>query len=132
MEQHEFKQMIKQHKVKQAFVLYDWIPGDYYLERIQRFYITTRPPVHLYKNTWTVSKENVLVRSVIEINEDELSAAWGRYKQQCEENRRRKNVTDIEVAYWKQEQKHNIPMHLRPFYKVLIEATEFSLKDQRV
>jgi len=80
MNSKDFKQMIKQHKVKLDFVLVDIKAEDYCLVK---FYKTTGPDTKWYSATWRFNK-GTYTAEVVPINTKEIDSYWLQYKAEVE------------------------------------------------
>lgn len=125
MKDKEFKQMVKNHVIKQQFIL---IYGQ---DMLHRYYRTVEKPYKYYISKWFVI-HNILVVNNYEINERVFNTAYNEFLVQvkCVQG-------DLELA--KQEindsrikqlgyPEENIPMEQRKFWKLRAGALEFMLK----
>lgn len=125
MDSKEFKQMIKQHKVKQTFCL----PEE---DRIIRVYIDTENPEVMYKCAWSLDYVSSSIKKVTDIiNISQYTALYNKYKSYAV-----KLLNDDVYHACMLNQTVSLlnecPMYQKKYYKVLLDTLSFIVNDRRI
>ena len=125
MKNKEFKQMVKDHVIKQQFTL---MYGKYTLHR---YYRTVEKPYKYYISKWSVIYDKI-VHDNYEINERIFNTAYNEFLMQvkCVQGDTELAKQEINDSRIKQlgYPKENIPMEQRKYWKIRAGALEFMLK----
>lgn len=125
MKNKEFKQMVKDHVIKQQFII---LLGQ---NRLQRYYKTIKKPYKYYISEWKISDDK-LVRDNFEIIESIFDNAHTEFIKQvkCTQENPEFNKQQINDYRIKQSgyPRENIPMEQRKYWKLRAGAIEFMLK----
>lgn len=125
MNSKEFKQMIKQHKVKQTFCL----PEE---ERIIRVYIDTTDPEVMYKCKWSIDYVSSSIKKIVDkISITEYMELYNKYKAYA-----LKLLNDDVYHACMLNQTvsmlNECPMYQKKYYKILLDTLSFIPNDRRI
>lgn len=125
MKNKEFKQMVKDHVIKQQFILM------YDKDMLQRYYKTVEKPYKYYISEWSI-RDGQLVRNNFETIESTFNTAYTGFLKQVkcvqgdpEPIKQEINDSRIKQSGYPEE---NIPMEQRKYWKLRAGALEFMLK----
>lgn len=125
MKNKEFKQMVKNHVIKQQFII---LIGQ---NRLQRYYKTIEKPYKYYISEWKISG-NKLVRDNFEIVESIFNAAHTGFLKQVKCAQEDRELTKQQINDYRIKQSgypgEDIPMEQRKYWKLRAGAVEFMLK----
>lgn len=125
MNNKEFKQMVKNHVIKQQFIL---IYGQ---DMLHRYYRTVEKPYKYYISKWRVV-HNILVVNNYEINEHIFNTAYNEFLVQIKYVQGDPELAKQEINDSRIKQlgypEENIPMEQRKYWKLRAGALEFMLK----
>lgn len=125
MKNKEFKQMVKDHIIKQQFII---IIGQ---NRLQRYYKTVEKPYKYYISEWRIMNDK-LVRDNFETIESTFNAAHNGFLKQvkCVQGDPELAKQEINDSRIKQSgyPGEDIPMEQRKYWKLRAGALEFMLK----
>ena len=125
MKNKEFKQMVKDHVIKQQFILM------YGKDRLQRYYKTVEKPYKYYISEWRIMNDK-LVRDNFETIECTFNTAHNEFLVQvkCVQGDPELAKQEINDSRIKQSgyPEENIPMEQRKYWKLRAGALEFMLK----
>lgn len=125
MDSKEFKQMIKQHKVKQTFC----IPEDDYILRV---YIDTEDPEVMYKCRWSIDYISLSIKKTVDkITRAEYIDLYNKYKAYA-----LKLLNDDVYHACMLNQTVSLlnecQMYQKKYYKVLLDTLSFIVNDRRI
>lgn len=125
MKNKEFKQMVKDHVIKQQFILM------YGKDMLHRYYRTVEKPYKYYISKWLVVYDKI-VHDNYEINERIFNTAYNEFLVQvkCVQGDPELAKQEINDSRIKQlgYPEENIPMEQRKYWKLRAGALEFMLK----
>lgn len=125
MKNKEFKQMVKNHVIKQQFIL---IYGQ---DKLHRYYRTVEKPYKYYISKWFVT-HNIFVVNNYEINEHIFNTACNEFLVQVKYVQGDPELAKQEINDSRIKQlgypEENIPMEQRKYWKLRAGALEFMLK----
>lgn len=125
MKNKEFKQMVKDHVIKQQFII---IVGQ---NRLQRYYKTVEKPYKYYISEWRIMNDK-LVRDNFETIESTFDIAYIKFLEEikCVQGDPELAKQEINDCRIKQSgyPEENIPMEQRKYWKLRAGALEFMLK----
>lgn len=121
----EFKQMVKDHIIKQQFII---LLGQ---NRLQRYYKTVEKPYKYYISEWSIS-DGKLVRDNFETIESTFNTAYAGFLKQVKCIQEDPELTKQQINEYRIKQSgypgEDIPMEQRKYWKLRAGATEFMLK----
>lgn len=125
MKNKEFKQMVKDHVIKQQFII---LLGQ---NRLQRYYRTVEKPYRYYISEWSI-RDGQLVRNNFETTESTFITAHIEFFEQvkCVQGDPELAKQEINDSRIKQSgyPGEDIPMEQRKYWKLRAGALEFMLK----
>lgn len=125
MKNKEFKQMVKDHIIKQQFII---MMGH---DRLQRYYKTIEKPYKYYISEWKI-RDDKLVRDNFETTENIFNAAHNGFLKQVKCIQEDPELTKQEINDSRIKQSgypgEDIPMEQRKYWKLRAGALEFMLK----
>ena len=125
MKNKEFKQMVKDHVIKQQFII---MVGQ---NRLQRYYKTVEKPYRYYISEWRIMNDK-LVRDNFETIESTFNTAHNGFLKQvkCVQGDPELAKQEINDSRIKQSgyPEENVPMEQRKYWKLRAGALEFMLK----
>ena len=125
MNNKEFKQMVKDHVIKQQFIL---IYGQ---DRLHRYYRTVEKPYKYYISKWSVI-HGKMMHDNYEINEHIFNTAYNEFLVQVKYVQGDPELAKQEINDSRIKQlgypEENIPMEQRKYWKIRAGALEFMLK----
>ena len=125
MKNKEFKQMVKDHVIKQQFII---MVGQ---NRLQRYYKTVEKPYRYYISEWRIMNDK-LVRDNFETIECTFNNAHNGFLKQvkCVQGDPELAKQEINDSRIKQSgyPEENVPMEQRKYWKLRAGALEFMLK----
>ena len=125
MKNKEFKQMVKDHVIKQQFII---MVGQ---NRLQRYYKTVEKPYRYYISEWSI-RDGQLVRDNFETIESTFNTAHNGFLKQikCVQGDPELAKQEINDCRIKQSgyPEEDIPMEQRKYWKLRAGALEFMLK----
>ena len=125
MKNKEFKQMVKNHVIKQQFIL---IYGQ---DKLQRYYKTVEKPYKYYISEWSI-RDGQLVRDNFETIESTFNTAYNEFLVQIKYVQGDTELAKQEINDSRIKQlgypEENIPMEQRKYWKLRAGALEFMLK----
>ena len=125
MKNKEFKQMVKDHVIKQQFII---LLGQ---NRLQRYYKTVEKPYKYYISEWTI-RDGRLVRDNFEIIESTFDAAHTGFLKQVKCIQEDSELSKQQINDYRIKQLgypgEDIPMEQRKYWKLRAGAVEFMLK----
>lgn len=125
MKNKEFKQMVKNHVIKQQFIL---IYGQ---DKLQRYYKTVEKPYKYYISEWSI-RDGQLVRDNFETIESTFNTAYNEFLVQIKYVQGDPELAKQEINDSRIKQlgypEENIPMEQRKYWKLRAGALEFMLK----
>lgn len=125
MKNKEFKQMVKDHVIKQQFIL---IYGQ---DMLHRYYRTVEKPYKYYISKWSVIYDKI-VHDNYEINERIFNTAYNEFLVQVKYVQGDPELAKQEINNNRIKQlgypEENIPMEQRKYWKLRAGALEFMLK----
>lgn len=124
MKNKEFKQMVKDHVIKQQLILL----GQ---NRLQRYYRTVEKPYRYYISKWSI-RDGQLVRDNFETIESKFNTAHTVFLEQVKCAQGDPELTKQEINDCRIKQSgypgEDIPMEQRKYWKLRAGALEFMLK----
>lgn len=131
MNNKEFKQMVKQHKVKQTFCIptVDLSRNDFHLNRI---YIDTETPSKLYSVQWEIDyiKKDV-IKTVTPITEAQYELYMLRYKSIANDLIRNVNK-HADIVARVMHCINECPMYQKKFWQLTLDTVTFIINDRRI
>lgn len=125
MKNKEFKQMVKDHIIKQQFIL---IYGQ---DMLHRYYRTVEKPYKYYISKWSVIHDKI-VHDNYEINEHIFNTAYSEFLVQIKYVQGDPELAKQEINDSRIKQlgypEESIPMEQRKYWKLRAGALEFMLK----
>ena len=125
MKNKKFKQMVKDHVIKQQFIL---IYGQ---DKLQRYYKTVEKPYKYYISEWSI-RDGQLVRDNFETIESTFNTAYNEFHVQVKYVQGDPELAKQEINDSRIKQlgypEENIPMEQRKYWKLRAGALEFMLK----
>lgn len=125
MKNKEFKQMVKDHVIKQQFII---MIGQ---NRLQRYYKTVEKPYKYYISEWSI-RDDKLVRDNFETIESTFNTAHNGFIKQvkCVQGDPELAKQEINDCRIKQSgyPSEDVPMEQRKYWKLRAGALEFMLK----
>lgn len=125
MKNKEFKQMVKDHIIKQQFII---MVGQ---NKLQRYYKTVEKSYKYYISEWKI-RDGKLVRDNFETNESTFNAAHDGFLKQVKCIQENPELTKQEINDSRIKQSgypgEDIPMEQRKYWKLRAGALEFMLK----
>ena len=125
MKNKEFKQMVKDHVIKQQFII---LLGQ---NRLQRYYKTVEKPYKYYISEWSI-RDGQLVRDNFETIESTFDTAYIKFLEEikCVQGDPELAKQEINDCRIKQSgyPEEDIPMEQRKYWKLRAGALEFMLK----
>lgn len=121
----EFKQMVKDHIIKQQFII---LLGQH---RLQRYYKTVEKPYKYYISEWSI-RDGKLVRDNFETIESTFKTAHAGFLKQVKCIQGDPELTKQQINEYRIKQSgypgEDIPMEQRKYWKLRAGAVEFMLK----
>ena len=125
MKNKEFKQMVKDHVIKQQFII---MVGQ---NRLQRYYKTVEKPYKYYISEWRIMNDK-LVRDNFETIESTFNTAHNGFLKQVKCVKESPELTKQEINDCRIKQSgypgEDVPMEQRKYWKLRAGALEFMLK----
>lgn len=125
MKNNEFKQMVKDHVIKQQFII---LLGQ---NKLQRYYKTVEKPYKYYTSEWSI-RDGQLVRDNFEITESRFNAAHTGFLKQVKCIQEDSELSKQQINDYRIKQSgypgEDIPMEQRKYWKLRAGAVEFMLK----
>lgn len=125
MKNKEFKQMVKDHIIKQQFII---LLGQ---NRLQRYYKTVEKPYKYYISEWSI-RDGQLVRNNFETIESTYNTAHTGFLKQVKCIQEDPELSKQQINDYRIKQSgypgEDIPMEQRKYWKLRAGAVEFMLK----
>ena len=126
MKNKEFKQMVKDHVIKQQFILI------YGKDMLHRYYRTVEKPYKYYISKWLVVYDKI-VHDNYEINERIFNIAYNEFLVQVkciqgDPELAKQEINDSRIKQLGYPEEENVPMEQRKYWKIRAGALEFMLK----
>lgn len=125
MKNKEFKQMVKDHIIKQQFII---LLGQ---NRLQRYYKTVEKPYKYYISEWSI-RDGQLVRNNFETIESTYNTAHTGFLKQVKCIQENPELSKQQINDYRIKQSgypsEDIPMEQRKYWKLRAGAVEFMLK----
>ncbi len=125
MKNKEFKQMVKDHVIKQQFII---LLGQ---NRLQRYYRTVEKPYKYYISEWSI-RDGQLVRDNFETIECTFNTAHAGFLKQVKCAQEDTELTKQQINDYRIKQSgypdEDVPMEQRKYWKLRAGAVEFMLK----
>lgn len=126
MKNKEFKQMVKDHVIKQQFILM------YGKDMLHRYYRTVEKPYKYYISKWLVVYDKI-VHDNYEINERIFNIAYNEFLVQVkcvqgDPELTKQEINDSRIKQLGYPEEESIPMEQRKYWKIRAGALEFMLK----
>ena len=125
MKNKEFKQMVKDHVIKQQFII---LLGQ---NRLQRYYKTVEKPYKYYISEWSI-RDGQLVRDNFETIESTFDTAHTGFLKQVKCIQEDPELSKQQINDYRIKQSgypgEDIPMEQRKYWKLRAGAVEFMLK----
>ena len=125
MKNKEFKQMVKDHVIKQQFII---LLGQ---NRLQRYYKTVKKPYKYYISEWSI-RDGQLVRDNFETIESTFDTAHTGFLKQVKCIQEDPELSKQQINDYRIKQSgypgEDIPMEQRKYWKLRAGAVEFMLK----